>query len=204
MEGVKSIMEEKAGSKSILKNLVMPDIEEKDSDYMDIIKCAQKNKINIIYISKGKCFKGKEYDIECLYPYKNETGEDKNNLSVVLRLKYKKFSMMFMGDLGEDGEKRLISSNCLEKVTALKAGHHGSKNSSGAVFLKLINPDITTISAGENNRYGHPHMETLNRLKDINSKIFLTASEGQIILYPKEEGVKVDYYLNKMYNKKIV
>ena len=47
-------------------------------------------------------------------------------------------------------------------------------------------------------------METLNRLKDINSKIFLTASEGQIILYPKEEGVKVDYYLNKMYNKKIV
>ena len=63
-------------------------------------------------------------------------------------------------------------------------------------------PSVTMISAGRNNRYGHPHIETLNRLNDINSKVFLTITGGQIILYPKEKGVKVDYYMNKMYNER--
>ncbi len=202
INGVHSIMEEKVGNRNYLKNLVMPEIKEKDSAYMEIIRCAKKNHINVMYISRGNSFRGSRYHIECLYPYKNASGTDKNELSVVLRLDYKKFSMMFMGDLGEEGEKELIKNNCLKKVTALKAGHHGSKNSGCKRFLDIIMPSVTMISAGRNNRYGHPHIETLNRLNDINSKVFLTITGGQIILYPKEKGVKVDYYMNKMYNER--
>ena len=62
----------------------------------------------------------------------------------------------------------------------LKVAHHGSKSSSSAGFLKTADPEIAVISAGVNNRYGHPHQEVLKRLEAVGAKVYLTAEQGEI------------------------
>jgi len=75
----------------------------------------------------------------------------------------------------------------LWKVDFLKVGHHGSRYSSTEKFLKALSPELALISCGENNRYGHPHQETINRLKEASIEIFDTMEGGQISL-EEEKG----------------
>ena len=66
------------------------------------------------------------------------------------------------------------------RVDVLKAGHHGSKGSSSPEFLEHIKPKLALISAGKNNRYQHPHQETLARFEKIQTKILRTDEQGAI------------------------
>lgn len=109
-----------------------------------------------------------------------------NNESLVGLLTYGNFSMLLTGDAESDVEAVLN----LQHVTVLKAGHHGSKTSSTADFLKMIKPEYVLISAGEHNIrggnvYGHPHIEVLrNYLRSgVNkNKILWTAKNGTITI----------------------
>jgi competence protein ComEC len=65
-------------------------------------------------------------------------------------------------------------------VDVLKAGHHGSKGSSSPEFLAHISPQMALISAGQNNRYKHPHQETLERFRAQNMTIYRTDQQGAI------------------------
>ena len=70
----------------------------------------------------------------------------------------------------------------------LKVGHHGSKYSSCIEFLKIVSPKVAVISCGEDNSYGHPHKETLDRLKEVGSKILMTKDRGEVVLGMEGEG----------------
>jgi competence protein ComEC len=80
----------------------------------------------------------------------------------------------------EKGELDLITSYPQLPVDVLKAGHHGSKGSSYPEFLDHIGAKIALISAGENNRYQHPHKETLERLDSQNMQVYRTDLQGAI------------------------
>ena len=67
--------------------------------------------------------------------------------------------------------------------------HHGSKNSSNEEFFQQIRPAYALISAGQENRYGHPHQETIERLADVGSKVYSTQENGAIIVVA--EGGKI-------------
>ncbi|EPT49448.1 hypothetical protein SAG0048_02970 [Streptococcus agalactiae FSL S3-003] len=82
----------------------------------------------------------------------------------------------------EEGEKQLLEAYPNLSVDILKAGHHGSKGSSSLSFLKKLSPSVVLVSAGKNNRYQHPHQETLQRFQKIKSKIFRTDQSGTIRL----------------------
>jgi competence protein ComEC len=113
------------------------------------------------------------------------TGNDINNNSIVLKLTYGNFSILLTGDIGEIPEERLVNNeNVIKDIDILKVPHHGSKYSSTVEFLQSINPQIAVICVGENNRYGHPHLETLERLENQESikHIFRTDIDGTIIL----------------------
>jgi competence protein ComEC len=113
------------------------------------------------------------------------TGNDINDNSIVLKLTYSNFSILFTGDIGEIPEERLVSNeNIIKDIDILKVPHHGSKYSSTVEFLQTVNPQIAVISVGEDNRYGHPHLETLERLENQESikHIFRTDIDGTIIL----------------------
>ena len=90
------------------------------------------------------------------------------------------FSALFTGDIGTNQEELLRQRGLLEEIDVLKAAHHGSKNSSCESFLQDTSPELTIISCGKDNLYGHPHAETLERLESARSDVRLTWEQGQI------------------------
>ena len=116
--------------------------------------------------------------LQVLYPFK--TGDGGNNDSVVLYGRLLNLSFLFTGDLEKEGEDKLMVAYPKLKTDILKAGHHGSKGASSAEFLRQIRPQATLISAGKNNRYRHPHQETLKRLIKVRSQIYRTDQQGAV------------------------
>lgn len=116
--------------------------------------------------------------LQVLYPH--DVGDGGNNDSMVLygQLLGKRF--LFTGDLEKEGEQDLMATYSHLLVDVLKAGHHGSKGSSSPEFLAHISPQMALISAGEKNRYKHPHQETLERFNQQGLRIYCTDQEGAI------------------------
>lgn len=115
--------------------------------------------------------------LEVLYP--DGTGDGGNNDSIVLYGRLLETNFLFTGDL-EQGELDLIETYPDLPVDVLKAGHHGSKGSSYPEFLDHIGAKIALVSAGENNRYKHPHQETLDRFDSRKIQVYRTDQQGAI------------------------
>lgn len=122
---------------------------------------------------------------------KLEAGVSGNDASTILALRSPQGSLLLTGDLGSEVEEQLE----LEDFTVFKAGHHGSKFSNSEKFLQRLQPQITVISCGANNRYGHPHQETLGRLQDIGSKVYRTDLQGCIKVVFDENGPRCYSYI---------
>lgn len=113
-----------------------------------------------------------------------------NEASTILTLHSPHGSLLLTGDLGSEGEQWLE----LGHFTVFKAGHHGSKYSNSEELLRHIQPQLSIISCGFNNRYGHPHQETIERLQVVGSQIFRTDVQGCIQLRFDESGIKCYSY----------
>ena len=103
---------------------------------------------------------------------------DENEDSLVLLLEINKKRFLLMGDSGIKTEMEILNEYNLTDVDILKIGHHGSKNSTNQVFIDRINPQISLISAGKNNIYGHPHPEVLNKLQFCDT--YITSIDGAV------------------------
>ena len=117
-----------------------------------------------------------------------------NEASLILALNYQSFDMLLTGDVEGEGEKALtdrIRKEPEKTWEVLKASHHGSKNSTGGEFLEAANPEYTIISAGRDNRYGHPHAETLERLAACGSRVLSTQEYGAIQIMQAEADGKL-------------
>ena len=110
-------------------------------------------------------------EIKILFPTKDLiTQNSLNNNSLVFKLYYNEFSILFTGDIEEIAEDSLIEiyeKGEFLKSTILKVAHHGSKSSSTLKFLDLVKPKIALIGVGKNNLYGHPNSDVLERLKQL-------------------------------------
>ena len=109
-----------------------------------------------------------------------------NNNSLVCKLNYKKFSMLFTGDIEEAAEKQILKKyeNNLKllKADILKVAHHGSKTSTTLEFLNAVKPKYSIIGVGKENKFGHPSNITIQNLKKINTKIYRTDEMGEIMI----------------------
>ena len=115
-----------------------------------------------------------------------------NNNSIVTKLHYKNFSMLFTGDIEKIAEKQIIEEykNNLQILnsTVLKVAHHGSKTSSIQEFIEVVKPKISIIGVGENNKFGHPNDDVISRLENIGSKIYRTDKMGEISIMVNRKG----------------
>ena len=109
-------------------------------------------------------------------------GNDTNANSIILRLDYGDFSMLFMGDAETQSEQRLISKDLDLKAKVIKVAHHGSKYATSQDFLKRVQPEAAIISDGAWNRYGHPSQIVLDHLKASNVKVWRTDLHGEITI----------------------
>lgn len=130
---------------------------------------------------KGMKIEKGRLKLRCLYPERGAEIRSPNEASLVLRLEYGSFSMLFTGDLEDVGETKLIREEGTS-VTVLKIAHHGSGSSTGEEFLDWCAPKAAVISCGRNNRYGHPHPELLDRLRERRISFYVTAESGAILI----------------------
>ena len=116
-------------------------------------------------------------------------GNDTNANSIVLRLDYGEFSMLFMGDAESQTEERLLAKTDLDlKAKVIKIGHHGSKYATSENFIKRAQPEAAIISDGGWNRYGHPAQSVLDRLKAANAKVYRTDLQGEVTITTKGQA----------------
>ena len=187
-----------------IRTLVLPPEEYVDEKLKDLAQTAAEHGTKVAVIRQGQRV-GRV--LTCLGPVgTSETDKNRmvevleagNEASTVLKLEDGVFRMLLTGDLEGNGEKQLTETLNKEQGShflILKAGHHGSKNSSSAEFLKAVSPRATLISAGKNNRYGHPHAETLERLREAGSKVWSTQECGAITLRSDGEKVRIEKYV---------
>ena len=116
------------------------------------------------------------------------SGNDVNANSIVLRLDYGDFSMLFMGDAEAQSEDRLMGKEVELKASVIKIAHHGSKYATSESFLQRVQPQAAIISDGAWNRYGHPSQAVLDRLKGAKAKIFRTDLQGEITITTRGRG----------------
>ena len=178
--GVKELLQrQKVGVE--IRNLVLPETYRSDEELLEIADLARENGIRVSCIKQGQVLKEHETTIRCIQPGSDDTDLEGNAGSMVLEIRYKAFSMLFTGDTELEGEERLIQ-NLSQSYQVLKVAHHGSKNATSKEFLERVNPKVALISAGENNMYGHPHEEVLDRLKAQGCRILCTFEQGAITL----------------------
>lgn len=131
--------------------------------------------------------------LEILFPDRNARGWETNMGSIVARLSYGDKSFLLTGDSPQAIERYLVGKNgSALHSTVLKLGHHGSRTSSSREFLSAINPEYAVISAGLNNRYGHPHKEVLDLLTELKIPELSTIDHGTIVLKTNGTELRVE------------
>jgi competence protein ComEC len=163
------------------------------AQYQEFINLIKNKKIPIKIVYQGERIDlDNEISLDILYPFENLENKkvsDANNNSIVAKLIYKNFELLLTGDIEKSVENKLIKANVDLTADILKIAHHGSKTSTSEAFLKAVNAIMAVIEVGADNKYGHPHQEVLDRLKNL--IVLQTGVEGSIqILTDGEKIIK--------------
>lgn len=132
--------------------------------------------------------------VEVVYAPKYSRGGTGNETSNVYRLSFGRASFLFTGDLVTEGEGELLALDRNLKSTVLKVGHHGSLTSSSEKFLRAVEPSCAVICVGENNSFGHPRPEIVERLNSIGASIKRTDKDGAIVFSTDGNEMSVSTY----------
>jgi len=167
--------------KSVVSSVKLP--TELINDDVNYIKIDKMEIINL-------------FDIK-LYLFPSNNFEEDNNNSIISYFEYKNYKFLFTGDAEQKREKLFMKKHKnIKNITVLKLGHHGARASSSLSFLKQLNPKIAIISCGKNNRFHHPHKETLKRLNKLNIKSYRTDTQGEILINIFNK-IKINTSLNR-------
>ena len=204
LSGIIELIEDKSFK---VKMIVLGDITEaeKDDNYQKLVRCAEENGTKVGFVSAGMSFELEGVTALCLNPKKGKIYGNANDTSEVFFLKALGMNFLYTGDLSAEFEADVINElrkYTDEKVDVLKAGHHGSKNSSSLDFLSEISPyviedalrgnilennkatteGLAVLSAGKGNSYGHPSKEAMERLIDNGYYLHSTIENGALII----------------------
>jgi beta-lactamase superfamily II metal-dependent hydrolase len=128
-------------------------------------------------------------------PYITGSRSDINSNSLVFRLEYGRFRMLFMGDAGRETEERLLAAGDDLRADVLKVGHHGSAYGTTPEFLRAVSPRDAIISVGRNNLFGHPAPATLATLSEARVTVYRTDRDGAVTVDSDGAGFIVGGYL---------
>jgi competence protein ComEC len=163
-----------------------------------LLSVAQANGVNVYRIGRGdRLAEGEGVAITALNP----GGEpfhgaraDPNNDSVALMVEYGEVKILLCGDMEKEAEDELCRCNLPLKADVLRIGHHGSRGSSTEEFLNRVSPKWAVVSAGENNRFGHPSPEALARLRERGCTVLRTDLHGAITVATDGRKIEVSTF----------
>lgn len=159
-------------------------------------KLAREEEIPVEHETRGKKFAWDGVEGEFLWPRISSSEPSlsaKNNDSLVLRLRFRNRTFMLPGDAEKEAEREILAENTGDELAAdvLKIGHHGSKNSTLPGFLAAVKPRLAIISAGEDNPYGHPSPELVERLEGARTRILRTDRDGAVQVLTDGERMEI-------------
>ena len=172
---------------------------EASENYKEFQRIVNNRKVNVHVVEAGN-----KIQIEnnlyfyVLWPTSANMISDNaiNNNSLVCKLIYKNFSMLFTGDIEEIAEKAILSKYVnkqeLLKADILKVAHHGSKTSSIKEFINAVSTKYAVIGVGKDNKFGHPSEKTLETLNDKNVKIYRSDISGEIMIITDGNKVRIE------------
>jgi competence protein ComEC len=161
-------------------NIYMPKVTSTTKTFEDVVNSIQAKGMQVTIPVPGYSFKLGEVDCKILAP-NSSSYEDVNNYSIVIKVTFGNNTFMFDGDAKQLSETEMLNKGFDVKADVLKVAHHGSSSSTSDEFLKKVNPKYAVISVGKDNDYGHPHKETMDRLKDSGITVYRTDECGTII-----------------------
>lgn len=160
--------------------------------YEKLLREVKENKVAYVKAVRGQTIElDSGVKFEVLNPgqkllTESEVGEGRsvqNANSVVLRLSYGNFAMLFTGDAEFETEAQMMEGGLPLSAQVLKIGHHGSRHATSGKFLSAVKAQIAVISSSADNEYGHPSQMTLDRLKKANIKTLRTDLSGEIEIF---------------------
>lgn len=183
-----------------VKNVMWTGVVRDIAEYKEWLRLLKQEEANVIFTKAGQkitCLECRRqvWELLVLFPFEGLRGEEtmqSNNTSVVTKLMSARVEFLFTGDIEESVEQELILRDVSLKSDVLKVAHHGSKTSSISDFVAAVSPTFAVISAGRNNRYGHPHLQTLETLRRYNSDILRTDIDGDIKFITDGKSIQVN------------
>lgn len=169
--------------------VIMPDYEKDTKTYQELVDVIHDKNMKITYPVVGEQYALGEAKFTIIAPNSNSYGGNANDYSVAILLEYGKNRFLFTGDAEEASETEMLSNGIELSADVYKVAHHGSRSASTQEFLNAVRPKYAVISCGEENSYGHPHAEVLNRLRSMGVEVFRTDEQGSIIASSDGENI---------------
>ncbi len=167
-------------------------VAHKTSEYEAYQKNVKNEKAKYMSGERGMAIKiDNEVYLDILLPIQTNANLAPHDGMLVLKLRSPYGSVFFSGDMEMPLEKYLASLHGNIKSAILKVGHHGSKTSTSDEILEKVQPEYAVIPVGKDNKYGHPNLEVLKRLRDLNIKTFRTDEDGTVEIIFDEKGLKI-------------
>ena len=162
--------------------LYTPVTESDNAFFQDLVAACRTANVKLTVPKADSTFSLGGATVTVLGPRgKYQEQENVNNMSIVLRVEYGEKAFLFTGDAEYDEETAILDAKCIVDVDVIKAGHHGSEDSTGSRLLLEATPAYCVISVGTGNEYGHPDEALLSRLEDADVEVLRTDEQGTIV-----------------------
>ena len=173
-----------------------PVMEYDSNVFSNFKECLDQQDVRITVPQAGDTFSLGDAHVTVLGPISDT--DNANNTSIVLKITYGDTSFLFTGDAERDEEQDILDAGYDLASTVLKVGHHGSDTSTSYQFLLEVMPKYAVIFVGTGNTYGHPHAESLSRLRDASVTVYRTDLQGDILC--TSDGETVTFTTSKNQN----
>lgn len=171
--------------------IIMPYVNHTTQTYEEVLNVIEDKNLSLIKPTVGTEYQLGPATFTILAPV-SASYEDLNNYSIVIKLCYGDNSFLLTGDAGSLSEEEMLADGNDLHADVLKLGHHGSSYSTTDDFLDAVDPIYTVVSVGADNNYGHPHPETLKKIKDRNIKLYCTDKQGTVVFTSDGKTVSVN------------
>jgi competence protein ComEC len=157
---------------------ICPVTEYDSKAFNNFVKYLGEQGVSITVPKPGDTFTLGGANVQIFAPI--NPSDEPNNTSIVMKITYGDTSFLFTGDAEREEEADILEAGYDISATVLKVGHHGSETSTSYPFLREITPKYAVISCGTGNSYGHPHDDTLSKLRDADATLYRTDLQGTI------------------------
>lgn len=173
--------------------VMMPDFEKDTRTYDDVVQTMKQKRYKNTLPEVGTVYELGSAVFTIVAP-NGEYGDDANDYSVGILLQHGKNRFLFTGDAEEASEADMLENGIDLEADVFKASHHGSRTANTEEFLQTVDPDYVVISCGQDNSYGHPHAEVMNRLRAMGISVFRTDEQGTIVAY--SDGTEITFNMS--------